>query len=76
MRKSEAVRAYVQNGQIKDALRIAKTFRLGITKEQSDAMSMAYECLVHPRFYAEIGVDTEAKVHAGTEVLRLLYGSK
>lgn len=76
MRKSEAVRGYVQNGQIKEALRIAKTFRLGITKEQSDAMSMAYECLVHPQFYAEIGINPREKVEAGTAVLQSLYGSK
>lgn len=73
-RKSDAVRNYVRCGQIKEALRIAKTFRLGITKEQADAMSFAYECIVHPQFYAEIGIDVDEKIRSGTEVLQSLYG--
>lgn len=76
MRKSDAVRAYVKCGQIKEALRIAKTFRLGITRDQADAMCWAYECIVHPKFYAEIGIDVAEKVRIGTEVLQSLYGSK
>ena len=37
-RKSEAVRRLVAAGDFKAALRIAKDFRLGISKEDSDNM--------------------------------------
>ena len=75
-RKSDVVRAYVKCGRIKEALRVAKTFRLGITRDQAEAMCWAYECIVHPKFYAEIGIDVAEKVKAGTAVLQSLYGSK
>ena len=46
-RKSDKVRRLVADGDFKGALRIAKDFRLGITKEQSSTMTRAYECMVH-----------------------------
>ena len=49
-RKSEAVRRLVAAGDFKAALRIAKDFRLGISKEDSDNMRRGYECLVYPAF--------------------------
>lgn len=41
-RKSDKVRRLVADGDFKGALRIAKDFRLGITKEQSSTMTRAY----------------------------------
>ena len=43
-RKSDTVRRLTRSGEYKKALRIAKGFRLGITREQSDKMGIAYEC--------------------------------
>ena len=51
VRKSDTVRSLVAQKQYKQALRIAKDFRLGITAEQSLRMKKAYECMVHERFY-------------------------
>ena len=73
-RKSDMVRRLVGEGKTKEALRIAKDFRLGITKEQSDSMKYAYECIVHGRFYAQLGRDVEGRIRSGTETLKLLYG--
>lgn len=73
-RKSDAVRRLVRNGDMKAALRIAKDFRLGISKEQSDAMRLAYECMVHGRFYKSLGYDLNEKVVEGVTVLKSLYG--
>ena len=73
-RKSDKVRRLVSCGEIKQALRIAKGFRLGITKEQSSAMTLAYECMVHGRFYEQLGYDLQQKIAAGTQVLLKLYG--
>lgn len=73
-KKSDMVRRLVAGGDIKAALRIAKDFRLGITKAEHDAMTLAYECMVHGRFYASLGYDLNEKVEQGAAVLTRLYG--
>ena len=75
-RKSEIVRELVSGGRIKEALRIAKGFRRGITKEQQNKMSMAYECIMYPDFYKRLGHDIGSEIEAGTAVLLHFYGSK
>lgn len=54
-RKSDTVRRLVAAGDFKAALRIAKDFRLGISKEDSDDMRRGYECMIHGAFYQSIG---------------------
>ena len=73
-RKSDAVRRLVAAGEYKAALSIAKDFHLGITKEQSDDMRRGYECIVHPRFYSSIGMDTAAMAQKGIDTVKVLYG--
>ena len=43
VKKTDIVRAAVRSGEMKKALRIAKGFRLNVTKEQREKMSRAYE---------------------------------
>ena len=45
-KKSDVVRRLVRERDYRSALRIAKEFRLGISKEDRDAMRLAYECMV------------------------------
>jgi hypothetical protein len=73
-RKSDKVRRLVADGDFKGALRIAKNFRLGITKEQSSTMTRAYECMVHGRFYKQLGYDLDEKIAEGVKILVGLYG--
>ncbi len=73
-RKSDAVRRLVSCGSYKEALRIAKDFRLGITREQSSAMTLAYECMVHGRFYKQLGYRLDEKIAEGVDILLGLYG--
>ena len=72
--KTDAVRSLVANGDYKKALGIVKGFRLGLSKEALNKVALAYECLVHPVFYEQIGKDTAAAVSEGIEVLKVLYG--
>ena len=72
-RKSDRVRRLIREGDYKAALRIAKDFRLGISKEQSDNMIRGYECMTNPRFYVSIGVDIARTVEKGLETLLSLY---
>ena len=75
IKKTDQVRSLVRQGRYKDALRIAKGFRLGITREQSDTMVRAYECMVHPDFYRSIGKNTQECIDGGVAVLCQIFGS-
>ncbi len=74
-RKSDTVRRLVAEGKLKDALRIAKEFHLGINKKDSEDMKMGYECLVHPRFYKDLGLDADKISQQGIETVIRLYGT-
>lgn len=37
-------------------------------------MKLAYECMVHERFYKQLGYNLSEKVAEGVEVLKRLYG--
>ncbi len=73
-RKTDKVRRLVAEGEYKEALSIAKDFRLGITAEDRDDMRRGYESIVHPRFYQSIGMDTAALAKKGVETVKRLYG--
>lgn len=75
VRKSDIVREAVKAGEWKKALRIAKDFRINVTKAQRDAMARAYECMVHPEFYQQIGTDIAGAIAKGKEVVSCLYGA-
>ena len=75
-KKTDTVRRLTADGDFKGALRIAKDFRLGITKQESSAMKLAYECMVHGNFYKQLGYDLNEKVAEGLEVLNGLYGRR
>jgi len=74
VKKTDIVREAVAAGQWKKALSIAKGFRMGITKEQSDAMIRGFECMTNPRFYASLGMDIDSIVAKGVETVQQLYG--
>ncbi len=76
VKKSDIVRAAVASGNLKEALRIAKDFRIGITPEQRSTMAFAYECMVHPDFYRQIGRDIDGSITEGVELVTKLYGRK
>lgn len=75
VKQSDIVREAVKAGEWKKALRIAKDFRINVTKEQRDTMSRAYECMVHPEFYRQIGTDIPGAITEGKAVVRCLYGA-
>lgn len=73
-RKSDMVREAVAQGDYKKALGIARNFRLGISKEDSDAMKRGFECMVYPDFYRSIGKDIQLEIQNGVNALVRLYG--
>ena len=75
-KKSDEVRELVAAGNFKKALAIVKGFRLGLTKEQISTFARAHECIVHPGFYSQLGMNEEQEIQKGIDLLVKLYGSE
>lgn len=73
-RKSDIVRRFVAEGNFKAALRIAKEFRLGISKDDSESMKRGYEAILYPDFYKQLGYNTTEIAQKGVETVKRLYG--
>ena len=73
VKKTDIVKAAIKEGDFKKALKIAKDFRINVTAEQRKAMARAYECIVHPDFYRQIGVDIMESINTGKQTLTLLF---
>ena len=72
--KSDGVRDLTVSGEYKKALSVVRGFRLGISKEDIEKMRLAYECIVHPEFYIQIGIDITKAVDDGIQTLVSIYG--
>ncbi|MCI8564317.1 MAG: hypothetical protein HFH69_12540 [Lachnospiraceae bacterium] len=70
VKKSDIVKEAVRKEDWKKALHVAKDFRIGITQEQRDKMARAYECIVHPDFYQQIGIDIPEAIEQGKAVIK------
>ena len=70
--KAQEVKRLAAAGNYQAALRGAKDFHIGVTKDQRSVMARAYEAIVHPRFYRQIGVDTEKAIQEGIAVLKAI----
>jgi hypothetical protein len=68
--KAQKVRSLIAQENYRDALRGAKDFHIGVTKEQRSVMARAYECMVYPDFYRQLGKNIEECIQAGIAVLQ------
>lgn len=71
----QAVSAF-EAGNVKEALKIASGFRIGVTKEERSVMKTGYECIVHPEFYQQLGKDLDACIHRAAELFSTKFVSK
>lgn len=74
--KSDMVRQAIEEKDYKKALKIAKDFRINISKEDNADMKRAYECMVSPNFYVQLGYDLSETINKGVEVVIRLYGNQ
>ena len=74
VKKTDIVREAVKAGEWRNALKIEKRFRINVTKEQRDIMTRAYECMIYPDFYRQLGTDIAGAIAKGKEVVGCLYG--
>lgn len=59
---SKAV-ALFKEGKLKEALRIFRTFKCGITSAEKRSIEIAYESMTgKAQFYQSLGIDTEAHI--------------
>ena len=69
-RKSDTVRRLVESGDYHCALKIAKGFRLGISREDSGKMTRAFECINNSQFYGSLGYNTNEVIDEGIRILK------
>lgn len=74
--KTDTVRRLVAEWKWKEALKIAATFRLGLTKEQRITFGRAYESYSWGYLQAQMKRDPEQCRMAGIRLLKELYGSR
>ena len=74
VRKSDLVRAAVSRSDFKTALKLAKDFKIGITREQASKMARAYECMLYPEFYRQLGINLVDAIEEGKAIVSKLYG--
>lgn len=76
MTKTEIVRHHVAANDYRAALKIAKTFRLGLTREEQRTLQYAYECMVYPDSYRQLGRDIDTTISQGIQLLLKFYASE
>jgi hypothetical protein len=71
MTKTKIAKQLLDSGKTKDALKIFRTFKFGITKEQSKQIARASEMLNgNERFYNQLGFNKEVEVNKAIEICK------
>lgn len=72
--KTQRAVSLLKAGYVKDALKIFKTFRLGLSKEEKRTIGIACECLCgNGDFYSSIGIDCRKVVDQAVSVVTSKY---
>lgn len=61
-------------GNMKEALKIFCTFRIGFTKAEKRTLDIAKDTLCgRGKFYRQLGIDTDTEVATATAIIRKKY---
>ena len=72
--KTEQAVSFLRAGNLKDALRIFRTFRIGFSKEERRIIQIAYESLAgKDAFYTSLGIDTAECILKSKQILTEKY---
>lgn len=71
--KRNMVIKHLQNKEYKEAMKIAKGFRIELNKEERDIVTRGYESYTNPRFYISLGQNIEENIRKAIEVLLRIY---
>lgn len=72
--KNEKVRRLVSDREYKQALQICKDWDYK-NPMHGEILRLGYECLMHPRFYRQLGYDSELCYKKAIQVLEEVYGN-
>lgn len=72
--KTAQVLKYMEAGDYRQALKIARTFRIGVPREDQKLLARAYESYGNGYFYAQMKFDPEECKRQGIELLHRMYG--
>ena len=68
-KKTDIVKRLLADGNHRQALGIARSFKFGVSKDESQQMKLAYECMAHRDFYKQLGKNPDEEIRTGIEVL-------
>lgn len=70
IKKTDMAVGAFESGKVKEALNIAKGFKIGLTKEEHKQIVCGYECMVHESFYRQIGKDPKQELTKAVNVFK------
>lgn len=72
--KTQIACSLLRSGDVKEALKMFRTFRLGWSKEEKRKVDIACECLCgNAAFYSSLGIDCGQVVDEAVALLRGKY---
>lgn len=72
--KTSRATSLLRSGNLKEALFIFRTFRIGFTKEERRTLQIASECLSgNALFYQQLGIDTAMEIEKSKSILASKY---
>lgn len=72
--KTSKATSLLRAGNLKEALLIFRTFRIGFTKEEHRTLQIASESLSgNSLFYQQLGIDTNNEIEKSKVILALKY---
>lgn len=73
MTKTQIMLNHLEAGNVKEALAIAKTFRIGFTKEESKQLTRASEMYLGSKLYEQMGYSKEVEIGKAVATLTSKY---
>ncbi len=72
--KTSKATSLLRSGNLKEALSIFRTFRIGFTKEERRTLQIASESLAgNASFYQQLGIDTNKEIEKSESILASKY---
>lgn len=72
--KTDKAVTLFRNGNVKEALHIFCTFRIGFTKAEKRTLDIAKDTLCgRGKFYRQLGIDTDTEVATAAAIIRKKY---
>lgn len=69
--KTQQAKDLFNSGEISKALKIVKTFKVGISKDEKRTIEISNECLSGSEdFYKGLGIDTQKEVNKSIVILK------